>query len=106
MEFTLILFVRVFSQAEENRQRECQAATRIQSWFRACKVRAYLRYDVYRERVCVSLIWICKPKKETFGTPSYAIGKKIIQALIFYTPIWGWLFPSGVEKHSGKTLKS
>lgn len=35
------------SQAEDNRQNENKAATRIQSWFRACKVRAYLRYNVY-----------------------------------------------------------
>lgn len=32
-------------QAEDNRQKENQAAIRIQSWFRACKVRAYLRYN-------------------------------------------------------------
>ncbi|KAI3377773.1 hypothetical protein L3Q82_008920, partial [Scortum barcoo] len=39
-------------QAEESRQRENQAATRIQSWFRACKVRAYLSavidYEIQR----------------------------------------------------------
>uniref|UniRef100_A0A8C6NPR4 Uncharacterized protein n=1 Tax=Nothobranchius furzeri TaxID=105023 RepID=A0A8C6NPR4_NOTFU len=34
-------------EAEENRQKESRAATRIQSWFRACKVRAYLRYDLF-----------------------------------------------------------
>ncbi|XP_026149805.1 spermatogenesis-associated protein 17 isoform X2 [Mastacembelus armatus] len=32
-------------EAEENRQREHDAATRIQSWFRACKVRAYVRNE-------------------------------------------------------------
>lgn len=29
--------------AEENRQRENAAAIKIQSWFRGCQVRAYLR---------------------------------------------------------------
>ncbi len=34
------------SQAEENRQKENEAAVQIQSWFRSCRVRAYLRYNV------------------------------------------------------------
>ena len=51
-----------FSQAEESRQKENQAATQIQSWFRACKVQAYLRY-VYVWWVCVGPILICKLEK-------------------------------------------
>lgn len=34
------------SQAEHNRKKEYQAAVRIQSWFRGCKVRTDLRYSV------------------------------------------------------------
>ncbi|XP_026233557.1 spermatogenesis-associated protein 17 isoform X1 [Anabas testudineus] len=44
------------SQAEENRQRECQAATCIQSWFRACKVRAYLSY-LHKKAIIIQKIW-------------------------------------------------
>lgn len=44
------------SQAEESRQRENQAATRIQSWFRACKVRAYLSH-LYKKAVIIQKIW-------------------------------------------------
>lgn len=34
-------------EAEENRKKEHDAAILIQSCFRACKVRAYLRYGVF-----------------------------------------------------------
>ncbi|XP_070692115.1 spermatogenesis-associated protein 17 [Pempheris klunzingeri] len=44
------------SQAEENRQREKQAATRIQSWFRACKVCAYLSH-LHKKAVIIQKIW-------------------------------------------------
>ncbi|XP_037645565.1 spermatogenesis-associated protein 17 [Sebastes umbrosus] len=44
------------SQAEENRQREYQAATRIQSWFRACKVRAYLSH-LHKKAIIIQKIW-------------------------------------------------
>uniref|UniRef100_A0A3B5K949 Spermatogenesis associated 17 n=1 Tax=Takifugu rubripes TaxID=31033 RepID=A0A3B5K949_TAKRU len=36
------------SQAEQNRKKEHQAAVLIQSWFRGCKVRTYLRYSLYK----------------------------------------------------------
>uniref|UniRef100_A0A7N8Y7H4 Uncharacterized protein n=1 Tax=Mastacembelus armatus TaxID=205130 RepID=A0A7N8Y7H4_9TELE len=41
--------------AEENRQREHDAATRIQSWFRACKVRAYVRLIGHDQKTTVML---------------------------------------------------
>ncbi|TMS13055.1 hypothetical protein E3U43_018130 [Larimichthys crocea] len=44
------------SYAEENRQKENQAATRIQSWFRACKVRAYLSH-LHKQAVIIQKIW-------------------------------------------------
>ncbi|XP_041843984.1 spermatogenesis-associated protein 17 isoform X2 [Melanotaenia boesemani] len=44
------------SQAEENRQKETQAATEIQSWFRACKVRAYLSH-LHKKAVIIQKIW-------------------------------------------------
>nr|XP_040024292.1 spermatogenesis-associated protein 17 isoform X3 [Gasterosteus aculeatus aculeatus] len=44
------------SQAEENRQRENQAATRIQSWFRACKVQAYLSH-LHKKAIIIQKIW-------------------------------------------------
>ncbi|XP_071346179.1 spermatogenesis-associated protein 17 isoform X2 [Trachinotus anak] len=44
------------SQAEENRQRENQAAIRIQSWFRACKVRAYLSH-LHKKAIIIQKIW-------------------------------------------------
>ncbi|XP_028440236.1 spermatogenesis-associated protein 17 isoform X2 [Perca flavescens] len=44
------------SQAEENRQREYQAANRIQSWFRACKVRAYLSH-LHKKAIIIQRIW-------------------------------------------------
>ncbi|KAK2920364.1 spermatogenesis-associated protein 17 [Channa argus] len=44
------------SQAEENRQREYEAATRIQSWFRACKVRAYLRH-LHKNAIIIQKTW-------------------------------------------------
>ncbi|KAM4593983.1 spermatogenesis-associated protein 17 isoform 1-T1 [Odontesthes bonariensis] len=43
-------------QAEENRQRETQAATRIQSWFRACRVRAYLSH-LHKKAIIIQKIW-------------------------------------------------
>lgn len=44
-----VFFYRCVSlrEAEENRLKEHDAAILIQSWFRACKVRAYLRYCVF-----------------------------------------------------------
>uniref|UniRef100_A0A665SXS1 Spermatogenesis associated 17 n=1 Tax=Echeneis naucrates TaxID=173247 RepID=A0A665SXS1_ECHNA len=42
--------------AEENRQKENQAATRIQSWFRACKVRAYLSH-LHKKAIIIQKIW-------------------------------------------------
>ncbi|XP_031702166.1 spermatogenesis-associated protein 17 isoform X2 [Anarrhichthys ocellatus] len=43
-------------QAEENRQRENQAATRIQSWFRARKVQAYLSH-LHKKAIIIQKIW-------------------------------------------------
>lgn len=46
---TLVWYIFVFMyfrEADENREKENQAATQIQSWFRGCKVRAYLRYGI------------------------------------------------------------
>uniref|UniRef100_A0A8C2WUD0 Spermatogenesis associated 17 n=1 Tax=Cyclopterus lumpus TaxID=8103 RepID=A0A8C2WUD0_CYCLU len=43
-------------QAEENRQRENQAATRIQSWVRACKVHAYLSH-LHKKAIIIQKIW-------------------------------------------------
>ncbi|XP_068597301.1 spermatogenesis-associated protein 17 [Brachionichthys hirsutus] len=42
--------------AEENRQQETQAATRIQRWFRACKVRAYLSH-LHKKAIIIQKIW-------------------------------------------------
>ncbi|XP_008287176.1 spermatogenesis-associated protein 17 [Stegastes partitus] len=44
------------SQAQETRQEENQAATRIQSWFRACKVRAYLSH-LHKKAIIIQKIW-------------------------------------------------
>ncbi|XP_040896493.1 spermatogenesis-associated protein 17 [Toxotes jaculatrix] len=44
------------SQAEENRQKENQAATRIQSWFRACKVQTYLSH-LHKKAIIIQKIW-------------------------------------------------
>uniref|UniRef100_UPI0037E8C8E8 spermatogenesis-associated protein 17 n=1 Tax=Semicossyphus pulcher TaxID=241346 RepID=UPI0037E8C8E8 len=44
------------SQAEENRLKENRAAIRIQSWFRACKVRAYLSH-LHKKAVIIQKIW-------------------------------------------------
>ncbi|KAM8894229.1 spermatogenesis-associated protein 17 isoform 1-T2 [Spinachia spinachia] len=44
------------SRAEENRRRENQASTRIQSWFRACKVQAYLSH-LHKEAIIIQKIW-------------------------------------------------
>ncbi|XP_069378137.1 spermatogenesis-associated protein 17 [Paralichthys olivaceus] len=44
------------SQAEENRQRESWAATRIQSWFRACKVQAYVSH-LHKKAIIIQKIW-------------------------------------------------
>lgn len=38
-----------FRLADENRKEENNAAVVIQSWFRGCKVRAYIRYHVYSQ---------------------------------------------------------
>uniref|UniRef100_A0A3Q2P7Q3 Spermatogenesis associated 17 n=1 Tax=Fundulus heteroclitus TaxID=8078 RepID=A0A3Q2P7Q3_FUNHE len=43
-------------QAEENRQKETQAAIRIQSWFRACKVRAYLSH-LQKKAIIIQKTW-------------------------------------------------
>ncbi|XP_037835593.1 spermatogenesis-associated protein 17 isoform X4 [Kryptolebias marmoratus] len=43
-------------EAEENRQRETRAVIRIQSWFRACKVRAYLSH-LHKKAVIIQKIW-------------------------------------------------
>ncbi|XP_029904039.1 spermatogenesis-associated protein 17 [Myripristis murdjan] len=42
--------------AEESRQRENQAATLIQSWFRSCKVRAYLSH-LHKKATIMQKIW-------------------------------------------------
>lgn len=47
-------------EAEENRRKEHEAAIRIQSWFRACKVRAYLRYNLLC--VCLSVCVFVRSK--------------------------------------------
>ncbi|XP_069030149.1 spermatogenesis-associated protein 17 isoform X2 [Embiotoca jacksoni] len=44
------------SQAEETRQKENHAATQIQSWFRACKVRAYLSH-LHKKAIIIQKIW-------------------------------------------------
>ncbi|KAF7655018.1 hypothetical protein LDENG_00061930, partial [Lucifuga dentata] len=44
------------SQAEENRQKENQAAIQIQSWFRGCKVRAYLSH-LHKKATIIQKIW-------------------------------------------------
>ncbi|KAM3626186.1 uncharacterized protein V6R79_024285 [Siganus canaliculatus] len=43
-------------QADEHRQKENQAATHIQSWFRGCKVRAYLSH-LHKKAVIIQKIW-------------------------------------------------
>ncbi|KAM9568080.1 spermatogenesis-associated protein 17 [Salvelinus alpinus] len=42
--------------AEENRQRENEAAIQIQSWFRGCQVRAYLSH-LHRKATIIQKIW-------------------------------------------------
>ncbi|XP_058485850.1 spermatogenesis-associated protein 17 [Solea solea] len=44
------------SQAEEKRWQEHQAATCIQSWFRACKVHAYIRH-LHKKAIIIQKIW-------------------------------------------------
>ncbi|KAL3065277.1 hypothetical protein OYC64_015449 [Pagothenia borchgrevinki] len=44
------------SQAEESRQRENRAALRIQSWFRACRARAYLSH-LHKKAITIQKIW-------------------------------------------------
>lgn len=84
------------SQAEENRQKENEAAIRIQSWFRACKVRAYLRYK------CLCVWWVYAEfikgkKKQTFGAPSYAIVKEELSLNILYTNLKVCFFLQGLK---------
>ncbi|CAI5645846.1 spermatogenesis-associated protein 17 isoform X2 [Oreochromis niloticus] len=43
-------------EAEENREKENQAATQIQSWFRGCKVRAYLSH-LHKKAIIIQKIW-------------------------------------------------
>ncbi|KAM9410297.1 spermatogenesis-associated protein 17 [Pholidichthys leucotaenia] len=43
-------------EAEEMRQKENQAATLIQNWFRACKVRAYYRH-LHKKAVIIQKTW-------------------------------------------------
>ncbi|XP_051795874.1 spermatogenesis-associated protein 17 isoform X3 [Acanthochromis polyacanthus] len=54
-EFPKELFYRN-SQVEDTRQRENQVATQIQSWFRACKVRAYLSH-LHKKAIIIQKIW-------------------------------------------------
>ncbi|XP_041648027.1 spermatogenesis-associated protein 17 isoform X2 [Cheilinus undulatus] len=54
-QFKTELFYR-YRQAEENRLKENQAATRIQSWFRACRVRAYLSH-LRKKAIIIQKIW-------------------------------------------------
>ncbi|XP_050989227.1 spermatogenesis-associated protein 17 [Labeo rohita] len=42
--------------AEKNRQKENEAAVRIQSWFRGCQVRAYLRH-LHKNATLIQKIW-------------------------------------------------
>ncbi|KAM4602924.1 spermatogenesis-associated protein 17 [Polymixia lowei] len=49
-------FFHMNSLAEENRQRENRAATQIQSWFKACKVRAYLSH-LHRKTTVIQKTW-------------------------------------------------
>ncbi|XP_076012136.1 spermatogenesis-associated protein 17 [Genypterus blacodes] len=42
--------------AEENRQKENQAAMRIQGWFRACKLRVYLSH-LHKKATIIQKIW-------------------------------------------------
>ncbi|CAL1603871.1 unnamed protein product [Knipowitschia caucasica] len=44
------------SLAEQSRQKENKAAIDIQSWFRACKVRAYIRH-LHKKAVIIQKIW-------------------------------------------------
>ncbi|XP_068171256.1 spermatogenesis-associated protein 17 [Antennarius striatus] len=43
-------------QVEENRQKEIQAATRIQAWFRACRVRAHLSH-LHKKAIIIQKMW-------------------------------------------------
>uniref|UniRef100_A0A3Q4GHX1 Spermatogenesis associated 17 n=1 Tax=Neolamprologus brichardi TaxID=32507 RepID=A0A3Q4GHX1_NEOBR len=45
-----------FREADENREKENQAATQIQSWFRGCKVRAYLSH-LHKKAIIIQKIW-------------------------------------------------
>ncbi|XP_074523023.1 spermatogenesis-associated protein 17 isoform X2 [Halichoeres trimaculatus] len=48
--------LRRHSQAEENRLKENQAAILIQSWYRACRVRAYLSH-LHKKAVIIQKTW-------------------------------------------------
>uniref|UniRef100_A0A3Q1ARV8 Spermatogenesis associated 17 n=1 Tax=Amphiprion ocellaris TaxID=80972 RepID=A0A3Q1ARV8_AMPOC len=55
----MFCLLRVLSQRrllEDTRQRENQVATRIQSWFRACKVRAYLSH-LHKKAIIIQKTW-------------------------------------------------
>uniref|UniRef100_A0A663LWT7 Uncharacterized protein n=1 Tax=Athene cunicularia TaxID=194338 RepID=A0A663LWT7_ATHCN len=43
---TSIITFYIFRAVDEDRKIEYKAAVKIQSWFRGCRVRAYLRYIV------------------------------------------------------------
>ncbi|XP_005733371.1 spermatogenesis-associated protein 17 [Pundamilia nyererei] len=43
-------------EADENREKENQAVTQIQSWFRGCKVRAYLSH-LHKKAIIIQKIW-------------------------------------------------
>ncbi|KAG7247877.1 hypothetical protein CRUP_007693, partial [Coryphaenoides rupestris] len=47
---------RVYRVAEESRRAESRAATRIQSWFRGCRVRAYLSH-LHKKATIIQKIW-------------------------------------------------
>ncbi|XP_052010178.1 spermatogenesis-associated protein 17 [Xyrauchen texanus] len=51
--------------AEENRQRENEAAVKIQRWFRGCQVRAYLRH-LHKNATLIQKIWRGFTARELF----------------------------------------
>lgn len=53
------------SLAEESRQKETLAAIKIQSWFRACKVRAYISH-LHKKAIIIQKIWRAFRARSTF----------------------------------------
>lgn len=93
----VVKFSVCFSQAEKNRKKENQAAVLIQSWFRGCQVRAYIRYSVYSQ--CVN--YFHSRNTSTFSAFSNATGNNMHEPFIIVAIFWVVFPPLGIKKHLG-----